>query len=473
MILTPLMPHQKRALDFLTLTDEPKGCFMFLGSGKSLVALACADKWEVKSILITSDRNNVLHTWPDQVWRHTDYCTVIRPKKLGDWDCDKVEFGTTGLITITNYDLLSEHHELYAGLHWDLWIGDESGYLKDQRTKRWRNVRRVVEHIPRKIILNAKPITERLEDLWPQIFLLDKGQRLGRNMTKFRLRFMQPSPDGFGWVPKRSALTRVQQHIADIAYFLEDDPSIKLPEIARHVVEVLPTQEQRDMDSRLKEAFELCLDRIDELKDPDYHEQRVEQYNYAVTVFQKRAQLVGGTVKTEGGVKYVPTRKLRALKRVLDDNPDEKIVVWHEYIAETGLLQEALGHIARPVLDVTHHTHVSEALEAFAMLDAPAVLLIRNSMARGLNQLAGAGIAVWYSNSTSYATRAQAEGRTRRITSTADVTHYVDLVVKGGADDLIHQHLTRKQGLSLSLPRLRAISECDIAEHEEGGENEE
>jgi hypothetical protein len=97
------------------------------------------------------------------------------------------------------------------------------------------------------------------------------------------------------------------------------------------------------------------------------------------------------------------------------------------------------------------------ALTAFQKAEAPAVLLLRTGFCTGLNQLADADVALFWSNPFSYSRRAQAEGRTRRISSTNKVTYVVDLVTKGGADEQVYHMLQQKQSFSLTLSALRSI----------------
>jgi hypothetical protein len=135
---------------------------------------------------------------------------------------------------------------------------------------------------------------------------------------------------------------------------------------------------------------------------------------------------------------------------VVRDNPGAKIVVWHTYIPETDLL---LQHLSKHRIPTISYTGDPESLQRYVRQEA-GVLLIRTSMCKGLNQLADADIAIFYSNPFSYARRAQAEGRSCRVSSTTDTTHYVDIVTKGGADKRVFDMLKKKKSFALTLKNI-------------------
>jgi len=151
----------------------------------------------------------------------------------------------------------------------------------------------------------------------------------------------------------------------------------------------------------------------------------------------------------------VLTGKLQALKQVIEDNPDSKIVVWHTYIPETTLLTRWLKTIGINPAVIDSPTRGKE-LEAFAQADS-GVAIIRTSLCKGLNQLVGAGIAVFYSRPFSYARYAQAVGRTSRLTSEFADTHVVDIVVKDSADESVYQMISQKKSVSTTLSALREM----------------
>jgi len=432
MIITPLLSYQKKALTYLK-SHSPCAEFLPLGTGKSLIALAYAEHIEARRILITSDKNNIINTWPDEIYRHTDYECDVRPEWIRVADNQPI-------CTCINYDLLTARWKMYSQVPWDLWIGDESLEFKDQRTDKHTALNRVVRDIPYRLILNGTPMTERLEDLFGQFKILDGGEHLGKSITQFRLRYMNPDNiSGYGWLPQRSAYSRVRAACSDVCYWV-DKIKVKMPKRHYHKILIPMTKEQKRIDDDLKKWFaaELGKEKI--------------EVNYAASLFIKRLQLSGGVFRGEN-VKFVHNYKVQHVQDIITHNPNAKIVVWHSYIPETELLQTGLKVKPLYVMDSPERV---DQLKAFKKCKR-GVLLIRTALCKGINQLADADIAIFYSNPLSYARRAQAEGRSRRITSKTDVTHFVDIVTTGGADELVYHMLEQKKNMSLTINGLKQI----------------
>lgn len=453
MIITPFKPHQVPALAHLRKYGS-SALAMFLGSGKSLIALAWADELDCRKVLICSDKTNATDTWPEQIYRHTD------------WDCDIRSLGS-GRATTVNYDYLWRHYFEWRAVQWDMVILDESSEFKDQRTHKHDGLARAIRYIPRRCMLNGTLMTERIEDLFGQFKILDGGNALGRTITEFRRRYMQPSPDGYGWVPVRSALTMIKRDLGDLVYWHEDRGDIRMPKQEYTLIKCEMTDEQRRIDDELKTMFASSLDG------------REIEVDTAAAVFIKRLQICGGVFRETSQEEIedksmvverplgsglekqsprrvswvdVPTPKLQVVEALVKDHPDSKIVVWHSYIPETGLLRKTLTE--NELGGVVQIYEGPEGLSRFARARV-GVLLLRTSFCKGINQLADADIAIFYSNPLSYARRAQAEGRSCRISSAIKATHYYDIVCGDGADSIVYKQLKNKRSFSLTLKNLR------------------
>ena len=482
MILTTLLPHQVKAKAEIFDKLRKKGdcaCFMFKGSGKSLVALSLANDC-ANFVLITSDKINVENTWPDQIDRHTSGWTYyVRPQTKTDWkalSADRLLLNTQHKVAvIVNYEFLTnkENFNRLLGMGFEFWIGDESSEFKDQRTHKHHSLARLVADIPFKLMLNGDPATEDLEDLFGQFKLLDGGKRLENSITKFRMRYMKPDRSGYKWEPKRGSLTQIQEYLRDISYWCHYDPEVKLPKPHYYCIKVPQTPEQKKLNDALMFTFSA-----------QFSGEKIET-NYAPVVFQKMVQLAGGVFRPTDPApnedeledaklvypawKKVPTNKLKVLESIVKQNPDAKIVVWHNYIPETELLYQHLhewGLDWKVPLIIAVPPTLQEGLKKFRALKGGGVCLIRCSTCRGINELADADIAVFWSRPFSYARCSQAEGRTQRVSSTTEDTHIFDIITEGGADESVYRMIREKRSFSLTLPVLRSILNT---QHMEGG----
>ena len=66
---------------------------------------------------------------------------------------------------------------------------DESSSFKNRSTARWKACKAFTSIAKRVVILTGTPTPNGYMDLWSQIYLLDKGQRLGQTLTEYRNRY--------------------------------------------------------------------------------------------------------------------------------------------------------------------------------------------------------------------------------------------------------------------------------------------
>jgi len=69
----------------------------------------------------------------------------------------------------------------------DMVIIDELSSFKNHKAKRFKSLMKVRPYIHRIIGLTGTPSSNGLMDLWAEFKLLDKGQRLGRFITQYRI----------------------------------------------------------------------------------------------------------------------------------------------------------------------------------------------------------------------------------------------------------------------------------------------
>jgi hypothetical protein len=95
---------------------------------------------------------------------------------------------------------------------------DELSSFKGYKSKRFVALKRVLGQFSRVVGLTGTPAPTDSEDLWSQIFLLDKGARLGRTMSTYLDMFFT-TPNS--WLPykhelKKGAEDEIYRRIGDI-----------------------------------------------------------------------------------------------------------------------------------------------------------------------------------------------------------------------------------------------------------------
>jgi hypothetical protein len=115
------------------------------------------------------------------------------------------------------------------------------------QTKRWLN-------------LTGTPMPNGTQDLWSPTYLLDEGERLGKNVTAFRGEYMRPHPYvKHQWVEQAGALDRAIAKIGDICLSIKAADYFDLPELVPNVIDVKIDDDLMADYKHLEDEFYLAL----------------------------------------------------------------------------------------------------------------------------------------------------------------------------------------------------------------------
>lgn len=142
------------------------------------------DNLEAGPVLVIAPKRVAENTWTKEVqkWPHLAGLRVTPIMGSRDSRTRAVSRALSGqgdiyVINRENVVWLTET----LGRLWPFHIVviDELSSFKSAQAKRWKALRRVRGSIDRIIGLTGTPRPNGLEDLWPEIYLLDRGERLG------------------------------------------------------------------------------------------------------------------------------------------------------------------------------------------------------------------------------------------------------------------------------------------------------
>lgn len=227
-----------------------------------------------------------------------------------------------------------EHRGQTTGEKWpyDVCFLDESSKFKDHGTARWKALNKVRSRLKRLHQLTASPASESYEGLFAQLFLMDRGERLGRSMYTYHKKYYYQLRTR-KWKLRRGAEEKISAKIADLCKVvkLEDVREwVKVEDwmpITRRVI--LPS----DVQARYK-AFE--RDFILELPD-----EIIEAMNSAA-LFNKLLQLSAGAVyDAEKNVVPVHDEKIEDLRQLVDELDGEPLMVTYWYKSSLARLKKA------------------------------------------------------------------------------------------------------------------------------------
>ena len=324
--------YQTFATNFV-LEHPACGLILDMGLGKSVITLTALwslllDSLDVGKVLVVAPKRVAENTWPTELkkWEHLDGLTWSLV--LGSEKDRRAALQRRAKIYIINRENVTW---LVDNYRWDFdtLVIDELSSFKSSKAQRFRALKRVRPRISRVIGLTGTPQPNGLLDLWPQMYLLDMGQRLGRFVGGYRERFFLPDKRNreviYSYKPKEGAEEKIYELISDICISMKAADYLDMPELVASRVEV----QMNAKEQKLYEGFE--RDMVLHLKDGD-----LDAVN-AAALSGKLVQMANGAVYGENRkVHHIHDRKLDALEDIIEAANGKPLLVayWYKHDLE-------------------------------------------------------------------------------------------------------------------------------------------
>lgn len=443
-------PHHYQQYAIKKIISLPAvGLFMDMGMGKTVCTLTALwnlryDYFDISRVLVIAPLRVADTTWSDEVnkWEHLKELKLS--KILGPEQQRLKALETKADIYLINRENVSWLVSQYKN-DWpfDMVVVDELSSFKSPKSNRFKDLRKVLPYIKRIVGLTGTPAPNSLMDLWPQLYLLDRGERLGRTLTAYRDRYFEPDKRNqhivYSYKLKPMAEQQIHEQISDICISLSAKDYLELPERIDNIVKV-------KLDDEAMEKYkELEREKLLELKD------REITAATAAVVVGKLLQLAnGGIYDEEGEAHYLHRCKLEALKEILDDANGKPVLVFYNYRHDYEALMSCFKKLKPRKLDTAGDIEDWNKGEIQMLLAHPA------SVGHGLNLQAGGNIIIWYGLTWSLELYQQANARLHRQgqTNTVIIHH---LVAEGTVDEHVMEVLqTKDKGQSTLLEAVNA-----------------
>lgn len=428
---TDLHPYQQQAVEFI---KDKSSCALWLdmGLGKTVSTLTAIrdllDEGEATRVLIIAPLRVALSTWPNEVkrWSFLSDMYIHQLAGLSAAARQKAIVAPYN-ISVINRELVPWLVEAY-GQRWpyDMVIIDESSGFKSTQAKRWRALRSVLPKIKRMVELTATPAANSLIDLWPQIYLLDKGERLGKTKGIFLEKFCRSvgNPQWNQWEIKPERKDALFRCLADISLRMESDDYLDVPDRIDSVIQVLPVQKWRQQYAALQKDFVVALDQGE-----------ITAVNAAVQMGKLLQLCNGAAYLEEGGYEVVHDDKLDALAELLEQT-DEPVLVAFQFKSDLARLRERFPQ-------ATFLGKDPEVIDRWNNGKIPLLLAHPASAGHGLNLQDGGRTIVWFGLPWSLELYAQFNGRLHRQGQTKPVLVY-HILASNSADEAVYATLNTK-----------------------------
>lgn len=430
-------PHQYQDYAIQQIIDNPEcGLFLDMGMGKTISTLSALndllyDYFEVCKVLIIAPLRVAESTWTDEVekWDHLQGLKII--KVLGKQSERLAALRQKANIYIINRENVDWLVTLY-GKDWpfDMLVIDELSSFKSPSSQRFKKLKKVRGLIKRVVGLTGTPSPNGLLDLWPQLFLLDRGERLGKTVTGYRERYFSPDKRNqqivFSYKLKDGAEEAIHEKISDICVSMLAKDWLNMPERINNIVKVKMSTVARQHYKQLEKDLLLPFCDGDVVA------------NTAAVLSNKLLQMANGAVYDENRLPVeIHQGKLEALADIIEAANGNPVLVFYSYKHDLIRIKEYFKKVKTRELKTAEDIKDWNSGKVDVMLAHPA------STGHGLNLQAGGNAIVWFGVPWSLELYQQANARLdRQGQKNGVIVHH--LVTEGTVDENVMQAIENK-----------------------------
>ncbi len=444
--------YQVRGAKFV-LVKRYCALFVDMGLGKTIMVLTAIVRLlraqKIERVVIVAPLRVIYNVWRQEakLWQHT---RGLRFSVVHGTHQQKVRaLQTPAHIYLVNVDNLRWLDDVFGKktpLPFDMLVVDESSMFKKVKTVRFGIMRRRVKDFKRRVVMTGTPTPNGLHEVWPQMYIVDRGFHLGRRYTDFKEDYFdQGGYEGRKLIPKPGALETITELTDPVVMRLDSDDWISLPPLitpppifidlpddAREVYETLETE--------MFIAFEETGTFVDN--------------PHAASLRNRCAQLAGGAIYAEHEEtrmrvwQPVHKEKLLAIEELVDELQGEPPIIAYQFRHEAIRLKrkyDTYSLIGRDELNrKPNEREIMRIIERWNRGDEDGIIAHPASIGHGLNMQQGGRHFLWYSLPESLEQYLQMLRRLRRRGAKRPVMNYI-VLARNTVDEVKYSDLMAKQ----------------------------
>lgn len=398
------------------------------------------EELDIRRALIIAPKRVVESVWTAEVekWEHVKHLKLTRI--IGTAKQRQQALLEKSDVHIVSRDNLAWLVAQYpkGTVPYDCLIIDESSSFKNHRSQRFKALRTVMDSFKRVVILTGTPAPNGLLDLWAQIYLLDKGERLGKKVTFYREDYFRPDKMNgaivYSYKLREGSEEKIHKKLQDICLSMKAKDYLDLPERIDNYIKI---QFSKELRARYKQFEE---DKIMELVEADVEVTAMT----AAALVNKLLQFCNGAVYDEDkNYHEVHDLKLDALEEIMEQD-DKPILVAYNYQSDKERLLARFKKYKPVVLNGDKDIKDWNAGKIRMLIMHPA------SGGHGLNLQYGGNTIVWFGLNWSLELYQQFNARLDRQGQTNGVIiHHI--VVENTYDESVIKSLKAKDVTQESL----------------------
>jgi SNF2 family DNA or RNA helicase len=267
--------------------------------------------------------------------------------------------------------------------------------------------------------------------------VLDEGRSLGRFITQYRLKYFNPSYDGFSWVLREGADKEIYQRIKPLALRMAAEDYIEMPEVVENNIYIdLPEDIQTIYDQLHREL----ITQIDE---------RMVVASNAAAASTKCRQIANGGVYLDPEIQELLKlrqskrewidlhwEKIDALEELINELQGSPLLVAYDFKHDLDRLQKRFGKDIPYIGGGVSVKRSHELVDLWNEGKIPVLLGHPQAVAHGLNLQSVGYHVCWHSLTWDYELYDQLIRRVRRQGNKAKQVFVHHIIARGTIDDL-------------------------------------
>ena len=421
---TDLHKYQKACVEHI-ITHPFCGVFLDMGLGKTVSTLTAInylmfDYLEINSALVIAPKRVAESVWQEEAekWDHLKH---LRFSKIIGSAKQRINavMDTEADIYIISRDNVAWLCALYGGgkLPFDMVVVDELSSFKSYKSERFKALRGARPYLKRLVGLTGTPAPNGLIDLWPQIYLMDRGERLEKTISRYREKYFRPGQTNGHVVYSYDLMSDseyiIHKKIEDICISMKANDYLEMPERTDNYIKLKMSEQIKKQydDFEKNKVLDLFKSEQEYLDNADKRVDKPVEINAvnAAALSNKLLQFANGAVYDENR-KVFPIHdiKLEALKEIIEDANGQSVLVAWTFQFDRDRIMDYLKKYKPRELKTNKDIEDWNAGKIQVMLAHPA------SAGHGLNLQAGGNLIVWFGQTWSLESYQQFNARLYR-----------------------------------------------------------
>lgn len=414
--------YQVRSVEYILQTKK-EGAYHWLGAGKTIISLtAIVDllaEGKIKRALVIAPLRVANTVWHNEIqnWEHTQH---LRWSIVTGTDKQRTE----ALAKDADIYIINQENTQWlfqtGKTKWGMIVIDESSAFKNPSAKRFKALKKFQYNYM--VQLSATPFPNGPLGIWSQMYLLDKGERLGKAYYIYTSNYFIPDHSGYNMICQNEQA--IYDKISDITMSMKAEDYLELPP---------------------KIMINTKVDIANQYLYKEFKREFITKVQNKEVVAQNAAVLTGKLLQFCNGAIYdenknileIHDSKLDALEDIIEENKHDNILVAYNFKSDLIRLQRRFKDAV--VMD-TQGSQVKPWNEGKIKL----LLCHPASSGKGLNLQAGGSIIVWFGLTWNLEDYLQFNGRLHRQGQTKPVI-INHIIANGCIDEKVMQMLQNKE----------------------------